>query len=125
MTTRRKIPAATQGMDEDGFLLQPGTWTKRVAQTLARGEVHEGLTPDHWKVIDCVRQYYLESGTIPPVRLIVRRTGFSLRCIHELFPHGYAKGICKVAGIPRDAVKVGPMLPVHVSKQSTKEVRSR
>jgi len=100
-------------MDEEGFLLQPETWNKKVAQTLAHGEVPDNLTPDHWKVIDCVREYYLESGTIPPVRLVVRRTGFSLSCIHELFPHGYARGVCKVAGIPRNTIKVAPMLNSH------------
>jgi len=113
MTTQRKTPADEQEMDENGFLLQPETWTKKVARSLARGEVPKILTPDHWKVIDCVRQYYLEYGTIPPVRLIVRSTGLSLAGIHELFPNGYAKGICKVAGIPGNTVMVAPMLPVY------------
>jgi len=113
MTTQRKIPANAQGIDAEGFLLQPETWTKKVARFLAQGEVPKTLTPDHWKVIDCVRRYYLEYGSIPPVRLIVRGTGFSLACIHELFPNGYAKGICKVAGIPRYTVRIAPMLHVH------------
>ena len=125
MIAKQKTSSATRIVDEEGFLLPSGTWTKGIAQTLSQGEVPGSLTPDHWKVIDCVRQYYLESGTIPPVRLVVRSTGFSLSCIHELFPNGYAKGVCKVAGIPSHAVKVGPMLPIHHSKQSTKEVRSR
>ena len=125
MTVKGKVPSLTQIVDEDGFLLQPDTWDKKVARTLSRREVSGNLTPDHWKVIECVRQYYHEFGTIPPVRLVVRSTGFSLSCIHELFPNGYAKGVCKVAGIPSHAVKVGPMLPIHHSKQSTKEVRSR
>ena len=113
MTKRQKTHAATQGMDEEGFLLQPETWTKKVALSLARGEVNKILTPDHWKVIDCVRQYYIEFETIPPIRLVVRRTGFSLTCIHELFPNGYAKGVCKVAGIPRNTVRIAPMLHGH------------
>jgi len=112
------MSADTQEMDEEGFLLQPETWTKKVARTLARGEVYEGLTQDHWKIIDCVRQYYLEFETIPPIRLVVRRTGFSLVCIHELFPNGYAKGVCKVAGIPRNTVRVAPMSPVHRGKSN-------
>ncbi|MFC2002452.1 TusE/DsrC/DsvC family sulfur relay protein [Chloroflexota bacterium] len=112
MTAKHKTPTVAQLVDEEGSLLQPETWTKKVARTLAQGEVPGSLTPDHWKVIDCVRQYYLESGTIPPIRLVVRSTGFSLRCIHELFPNGYAKGICKVAGIPRNTVRVAPMLHV-------------
>ena len=113
MTKRPKTQTAMQRMDEEGFLLQPETWNKKVAQTLARVEVPENLTPDHWKVIDCVREYHLEFGTIPPVRLVVRCTGFSLSCIHELFPRGYAKGVCRVAGIPRNTIKVAPMLHSH------------
>ena len=112
MTEKHNAFAATQIIDEEGFLLESETWNKRVAQTLARREVPERLTQDHWKVIDCVRQYYLESGTIPPVRLVVRLTGFSLSCIHVLFPNGYVKGVCKVAGIPRNTVRVAPMLHV-------------
>ncbi|MFC1977213.1 TusE/DsrC/DsvC family sulfur relay protein [Chloroflexota bacterium] len=100
MTKQQKTPIVAQLVDEEGFLLQPETWTKRVALTLAQGEVYEGLTQDHWKIVDCVRQYYLEFETIPPIRLVIRRTGFSLACIHQLFPNGYAKGVCKVAGIP-------------------------
>ena len=113
MTAKRKTPSVIQIVDEEGFLLQSETWNKKVARTLARKEVSGSLTPDHWKVIDCVRKYYIESGTIPPVRLVVRSTGFSLACIHELFPNGYAKGVCKVAGIPRNTVSVAPMPNVH------------
>jgi len=102
-------------VDEDGFWLQPETWTKDLARELAGKDVPGGLTVDHWKVIDCVRQYYLEFGTIPPVRLVVRSAGFSLRRIHELFPQGYAKGVCKIAGIPQHTIRVAPMPQVHRS----------
>ena len=102
-------------VDEDGFLLQPETWTKGIARELAGGDMPGGLSRDHWKVIDCVRQYYLEFGTIPPVRLVVHSTAFSLRRIHELFPQGYAKGVCKAAGIPQHTIRVAPMPHVHRS----------
>ena len=113
MTKKQKTPTIAPIMDEEGFLLQAKTWTKKVACTLAQGQVLEDLTEHHWKVIDCVRQYYFEFGTIPPVRLVVRRTKSSLRLIHELFPYGYAKGVCKVSGIPQNTVKVAPMLSTH------------
>jgi len=109
MTAQQKIPADTKEKDKEGFLLQPEIWTRKIARSLAQGEVHNTLTPDHWKIIDYVRQYYLESGTIPPVRLVTRSTGFSFACIHELFPNGYAKGVCKVAGIPRNKAIVTPI----------------
>lgn len=112
MVRQQEILTATQNVDEEGFLLQLETWTKGVAQTLAQGEVTGDLTEEHWKLIDCVRQYYLEFETIPPVRMLVRRTGLPLRQIYELFPNGYAKGICKVAGIPGHILKATRTLNV-------------
>jgi len=113
MTTPRKTPTARQNLDEEGFLLEPETWTREIAQNLSRGEVSGELTEDHWKIVDCVRQYYLDFETVPPVRLVVRRTGFSLRRLHELFPHGFAKGACRVAGIPRETLRVTRTLSVY------------
>ena len=104
MTKQRKAQTDTQVVNGEGFLLRPETWAKDVAQTLARGEVSGDLTEEHWKIIDCLRQYYLEFETVPPVRMLVRQTGFSLRRIHELFPNGINKGACRVAGIPRHKV---------------------
>ncbi len=113
MDGQQRTLNTTPIVDEDGFLLQPETWTKSVARDLAGGDVPGGLGRDHWKLIDCMRRYYQESGTIPPVRLVVRSAGFSLRRIHELFPQGYTKGVCKAAGIPQNTIRVAPMLHVH------------
>ena len=45
-------------VDEEGFLLDPEMWSRDFAQTLAAEEVAGGLTEDHWKVIDFLRDYY-------------------------------------------------------------------
>ena len=105
MTKKQETLTTAQTMDEEGFLLQQGTWTKEVAHILAQDEMTEDLTEEHWRLIDCVRQYYLEFETVPPVRMLVRRTGLSLRRIYELFPNGYSKGVCKIAGIPGHILK--------------------
>ena len=95
MATQPKIPVVTQGMDREMKGPLPlEAWAQDVSQTPGPGEIPGALTADHQKVIDCVRQYYQEFGTAPPVRLVVRRTGFSLRCLHRLFPDGYATGVC-------------------------------
>jgi tRNA 2-thiouridine synthesizing protein E len=113
MVIERKAQPITQIVDGEGFLLQPDIWDKEVALDLSRGEVYGSLTPDHWKVIDCVRQYHRRFGTGPSDRLVARSIGFSVPCIRPLFPNGYAKGVCKVAGIPRQALKVGATVPTH------------
>ena len=104
MTEQKETLTTRPDVDEEGFLLHPKAWTEDVAQALTRGEIIGDLTEAHWKVIDCLRQYYLEFDTVPPVRLLVRQTGLSLRRIHKLFPNGVNQGACKVAGIPRHRV---------------------
>jgi tRNA 2-thiouridine synthesizing protein E len=91
-------------LDKEGYLMRAETWTEDKANNLAKGEVPHGLTEDHWKVIEYMRAYYLENGTVPPVRMLTRRTGLSLRQMQKLFPSGLTKGACKIAGIPKEAV---------------------
>jgi len=110
MTKRQKVHQDIQLTDEEGFLLQPEKQTKKVDQILTLEEIPEDLTHDHWIVIDCVRKYYLKYGTIPPIRLVAHQTGFLLSYIQRLFPQGFAKGVCKIAGIPRNAIKATPTL---------------
>ena len=89
-------------VDEDGFIADPGLWDENLACFLAQRE--EGiaeLTPDHWKVIHYLNQYYREFGIAPMVRKLCKETGFQLRYIYELFPGGPARGACKVAGLPK------------------------
>lgn len=105
MAREGKIPANQPEIDEDGFLMDTAKWTQDIAEILAANEVPQGLTPDHWLVLDFMREYYMNFGTVPPVRMLARRTGFSLRRIKELFPSGLTKGACKIAGIPRIAIK--------------------
>ncbi len=35
------------------------------------------------------------------IRVLCRKTGFTLREIYDLFPHGPAHGACKYAGLPK------------------------
>jgi tRNA 2-thiouridine synthesizing protein E len=89
-------------LDEDGFIQNPELWDEEVAKALAKQE--EGLdelTPDHWKVVNYLRSYYLEFKIAPMIRKLCKETGFPLQRIYELFPSGPAKGACKVAGLPK------------------------
>ena len=87
-------------MDRDGYLVDTRKWTKEVAEILANTEMPQGLSKDHWRVIDFLRQYYLEWESAPPVRMVVRQTGLSLRDLRRLFPEGLAKSACRYAGMP-------------------------
>jgi len=89
-------------LNEEGFLLDPLRWDKKVAEVLAMSQ--EGLgevTEEHWAVIDFIRKHYLETKMAPMVRSICKTTSLPLRRIYELFPSGPAKGACKLAGLPK------------------------
>jgi tRNA 2-thiouridine synthesizing protein E len=92
-------------VDEEGFLVDAEKWTQDIAKILAEAELPKGLTRDHWVIIDFLREYYFNFETVPPVRMLARRTGFTLRRIKELFPSGITKGACRIAGIPRIVIK--------------------
>jgi TusE/DsrC/DsvC family sulfur relay protein len=96
-----KFNMAQYEVDGDGFLKDPDIWSKTVAETFAQEDGISELTEDHWKVIDVIREHYLENGNAPMVRKICKSTGLKLKEIYELFPLGPARGACRVAGLPK------------------------
>jgi len=91
----------TLEIDEDGFIQEPDKWNNEVAEALAKTEGVEELTDAHWKLVNYLREYYLQFGVAPMIRKLCKDTGFKLNQIYELFPSGPAKGACKVAGLPK------------------------
>ncbi|MBI5502803.1 MAG: TusE/DsrC/DsvC family sulfur relay protein [Deltaproteobacteria bacterium] len=87
--------------DEDGFLQSPQLWNLDVAHALAISEGVDDLTGEHWKVVNFIRDYYLQHGMAPMLRMLMRSTGHTLSEIYDLFPTGPARGACKIAGLPR------------------------
>ena len=88
-------------VDEDGFIQEPEKWNKKLAEDLAKIEEAYPMSEDHWKVVDYLRNYYLEFEIAPPIRMLTKRTGLELKYIYQLFPKGPAAGACKVAGLPK------------------------
>jgi tRNA 2-thiouridine synthesizing protein E len=88
-------------IDEDGFIQDPSAWNEEVAKALAETEEVTDMTDEHWKLVNYLRNYYLEFGIAPMVRKLCKETGFPLKKVYELFPSGPAKGACKVAGLPK------------------------
>lgn len=91
----------TYEVDEDGFLQEPTVWNEAVAADFATSEGVSSLTEDHWKIINYLRNYYLQFGIAPMIRKLCKETGFKLNEIYQLFPSGPAKGACKLAGLPK------------------------
>ena len=88
-------------VDEDGFLQQADGWSEVVARAMAHSDGINELTEDHWKVINYIREYYLENGLAPMVRKVCKNTGLKLKEIYDLFPGGPAQGACRWAGLPK------------------------
>ncbi|MBF0105178.1 MAG: TusE/DsrC/DsvC family sulfur relay protein [Deltaproteobacteria bacterium] len=88
-------------VDEDGFIEDPGKWSEAVAKHLAGTEGVTELSEDHWKLVNYLRNYYMEFNIAPMIRKLCKETGFNLKKVYELFPSGPAKGACKVAGLPK------------------------
>ncbi|MBP1596579.1 MAG: sulfur relay protein, TusE/DsrC/DsvC family [Acidobacteria bacterium] len=96
-----EINGRSYAVDEDGFLDDPQIWNNDVAKDFAATEGVAELTEDHWKVINYIRNYYLQFGIAPMIRKLCKETGFKLNEIYGLFPSGPAKGACKLAGLPK------------------------
>lgn len=95
------IDGVAYAVDEDGFLQEPEKWNENVAHGFATLEGISALTEEHWKLINYLRNYFLQYNIAPMIRKLQKETGFPLKKIYELFPSGPAKGACKLAGLPK------------------------
>ena len=84
-------------------------WQPALAPLLAQSE-DILLTPEHWEVINFVREFYLQFNTSPAIRALVKALAASLgpakgnsRYLQRLFPGGAAKQASKIAGLPKPA----------------------
>lgn len=96
--------------DEEGYLVDPSDWSPEVARTLARRENVE-LTDEHWAVLRFMREYYDEHQIPADARFVIRflakerGKGDGARDeLFALFPYGYVKQACKIAGMRKPRV---------------------
>ena len=84
--------------DEDGFLLDPLSWTPELAIEIADTDGLLNLTPAHWKIIDYLREHYLTSGTLSVMNHVCRVNNLERHCVRELFHN--PREAWRVAGLP-------------------------
>ena len=101
MEVTAKLPAT----DDEGYLVDPAGWSEQLAVVLASQENIQ-LTDAHWDALQFMRGFYQEHQVIPDVRFVIRhlahRFGAASRNkVFELFPYGYVKQACKIAGMRR------------------------
>jgi tRNA 2-thiouridine synthesizing protein E len=86
-------------LDEHGFLIDPNQWDENFAEGVAVGLVAGTLTAEHWRVINFIRDYYVQNGDCPIIYTTCKQLGLKLKDLKKLFPSGYQRGACKIAGL--------------------------
>lgn len=96
-------------IDDEGYLKNIDDWSKEFANLMAERE-NITLTPEHWEIIQLVREFYQEYKTSPAIRMLVKAMSQKFgeekgnsRYLQRLFPNGPAKQATKFAGLPKPA----------------------
>lgn len=90
----------TYRLDDYGFLLDFNQWDENFVSAMApRLDIKEDLTDKHWQVINFIRNTYKELGRCPLVYQTCKMNSLHLTEFRNLFPTGYLRGACLLAGI--------------------------
>ncbi len=100
------LPSGTVNTDEAGYITNPDLWTRDFAEHVATADGLE-LGPDHWEIIDFIRESYAEHRVAVDVRHVLKlaQNGLGMSKheakvrMLELFPLGYVKQAVKMAGM--------------------------
>ena len=89
-------------VDDEGYLTDPDDWNEEVARELARRE-GIALTDEHWDVIRFMRELFNQRHIAPDARFVLKHLaetrGADRNELFRLFPYGYVKQACKIAGM--------------------------
>lgn len=94
-------------LDKDGYLTDLNDWSPEVATALAMQNDIE-LTPDHWEILQLLRNFYDEFQLSPATRPLIKYTALKLGAekgnslhLNRLFNGPPAKLAAKLAGLPK------------------------
>lgn len=109
MTNHIELNGKSYQVDTDGYLKNIDDWSETFAVLMAERE-NITLTPEHWEIIQLVREFYREYKTSPAIRMLVKAMSQKFgeekgnsRYLQRLFPDGPAKQATKFAGLPKPA----------------------
>jgi len=90
----------TYEIDDHNFLTDRDAWDENFAKGMAaKLNMPGGLREDHWKVIRFIRNAFTETGECPLVYQTCKTNGLTSKTLKDLFPTGYLRGACLLAGI--------------------------
>jgi len=96
-------------LSEAGWLENLDEWSEELAVEIAKNEkIVDGLTQEHWDIINEAREYFTENGQVCEPRafskIMKKKYGkdrSDQKYIYSLFPTGLIKCANKIAGLPR------------------------
>jgi len=87
-------------VDELGYLINFEDWDENYAEGIAISiGMVDNLTEEHWKIIRYIRSSFIETKECPTIYTTCRKNNLKLADLRKLFPTGYQRGACKIAGI--------------------------
>ena len=97
--------------DVEGYIVDPEDWNENLALELAAEEQLK-LTEEYWPILRFMRDYWQEHKVAPDVRHVIKHLveGYEYdkkaakQHLFNLFPYGYVKQACKIAGMQRPRV---------------------
>jgi TusE/DsrC/DsvC family sulfur relay protein len=102
-----QVDNRTIDVDDEGYLVNPADWSAAVAEELARREDLR-LEPLHWRVIGFMREHLESRQVAADARFVIRHLAEdpdvgerARKLLFELFPYGYVRQACKIAGMRR------------------------
>ena len=101
-------PLSAYRTDTLGFLLDAADWDRGFAEaTAAELKMPDGLTKEHWRIIDYLRDAHTRTGVLPTLYATCEDNDLELSDLQRLFPDGYHRGAVRLAGLRfwRDVAK--------------------
>jgi tRNA 2-thiouridine synthesizing protein E len=106
-------------VDDDNILIDFDAWDENFAEGMAvKIGINRGLTKEHWEIINFIRDTYKESGRVPLVYETAIVKGLDFKEGKRLFPAGYLRGACVLAGV---SYREGYVQPAYLP-QTAKDI---
>jgi len=96
-----EIAGVTVDVNEEGFMTDPGQWTRAIGEAIAAELGITPMTESHWKVIDFLQKDYAAQGVMPSIRRVKNAGGIPTKELYALYPDGPLKKSSKIAGLPK------------------------
>lgn len=86
-------------VNDEGYLVDSGQWTKEIAVEIAK-ELNIELSDKHYQVINFLREQY-QAGVPLTIRKVGKSGIVDIKEFYSLFPGGPLKFSSKIGGIPK------------------------